>query len=220
MKKIIKKILGEQKTPKFDYIRKVAKLIAYYDIEVDIENRNIAVPFVGVLGQTEYYNSEPFLVYYKDDYLITNEIPVYVFNKYGLDIKNKRGLHITLVKLIDRYLNGRINNMMKPNLNEGIDKQQRFFDFIINKIVSGIKWKQISGEYIETEWPMYYGNSFVDEVWNFTSEVDWQIGSQDRNYLNNVFGVIDEREQQYIMNQAKRKFSVIIKDNWDYDAPT
>ena len=88
MKKIIKKILGEQKTPKFDYIRKVAKLIAYYDIEVDIENRNIAVPFVGVLGQTEYYNSEPFLVYYKDDYLITNEIPVYVFNKYGLDIKS------------------------------------------------------------------------------------------------------------------------------------
>jgi hypothetical protein len=116
MKDIIRKILREERsqTPKIDYYKKVAEMIVDNDIEIDHENRLIYFPFSGGYSRRESFDGglTDYVQKRKDEHedLFGKDFPTYLQHMYGLDVQDKRGIMMVIMKLIKKRLNKRMKN--------------------------------------------------------------------------------------------------------------
>jgi hypothetical protein len=114
MKNLIRKILKEERekslTPQFDFIRKVAKMIAYNDIDIDYDAETLILPFISPMGQKVYIGDVDWSIGYRQPYLETKEMGIYILQMYGLDIVRKEGLLRGLYKIMREHLDERIKN--------------------------------------------------------------------------------------------------------------
>jgi hypothetical protein len=116
MKDIIRKILREEKslTPKFDYYKKVAEMIVDRFIEIDHENRIIYFPFSGGYGRRESFDGGLTDYVQKTRNELDNstykDFPTYLQHMFGLDVQDKRGIMMVIMKLIKKHLNKRMKN--------------------------------------------------------------------------------------------------------------